>query len=102
VNVPLRQPRTGEEVNGPCIGSGLDRNVLGGWLERCGTDPLTGFYRDGGRSSGTSPAHHLRTTHDEDDPRLSCAEWQTARDAKRRRGARTSLTGAESVGSVSL
>jgi uncharacterized protein (DUF2237 family) len=24
-----------------------DRNVLGGTLELCGTDPLTGFYRDG-------------------------------------------------------
>jgi len=24
-----------------------DRNVLGGDLEPCGTDPLTGFYRDG-------------------------------------------------------
>ena len=25
----------------------VDRNVLGGELEPCGTDPLTGFYRDG-------------------------------------------------------
>ena len=24
-----------------------DRNVLGGELEPCGIDPLTGFYRDG-------------------------------------------------------
>ena len=24
-----------------------DRNVLGGELEQCGTDPVTGFYRDG-------------------------------------------------------
>ena len=24
-----------------------ERNVLGGALEQCGTDPLTGFYRDG-------------------------------------------------------
>ena len=24
-----------------------DRNVLGGELEPCGTDPMTGFYRDG-------------------------------------------------------
>ena len=24
-----------------------DRNVLGGELELCGTDPVTGFYRDG-------------------------------------------------------
>lgn len=26
---------------------GDDRNVLGGELEPCGTDPVTGFYRDG-------------------------------------------------------
>ena len=25
----------------------MERNVLGGPLERCSTDPLTGFYRDG-------------------------------------------------------
>jgi len=25
----------------------MERNVLGGPLELCGTDPLTGFYRDG-------------------------------------------------------
>lgn len=25
----------------------VDRNVLGGELEPCGSDPLTGFYRDG-------------------------------------------------------
>jgi uncharacterized protein len=24
-----------------------ERNVLGGELEPCGTDPVTGFYRDG-------------------------------------------------------
>ena len=29
-----------------------DRNVLGGELEPCGTDPLTGFYRDGRCSTG--------------------------------------------------
>jgi len=29
-----------------------DRNVLGGDLEPCGTDPLTGFYRDGCCSTG--------------------------------------------------
>lgn len=29
-----------------------DRNVLGGELEPCGTEPLTGFYRDGCCSSG--------------------------------------------------
>jgi len=30
----------------------IERNVLGGPLEPCGTDPLTGFYRDGCCSSG--------------------------------------------------
>ena len=29
-----------------------DRNVLGGRLEQCGTDPVTGFYRDGCCSTG--------------------------------------------------
>ncbi|MDX1890829.1 DUF2237 domain-containing protein [Mycolicibacterium sp. 050158] len=29
-----------------------DRNVLGGPLEDCGTDPLTGFHRDGCCSTG--------------------------------------------------
>ncbi len=30
----------------------VDRNVLGGDLEPCGRDPLTGFYRDGCCTSG--------------------------------------------------
>lgn len=29
-----------------------DRNVLGGPLQPCGTDPVTGFYRDGCCSTG--------------------------------------------------
>jgi hypothetical protein len=29
-----------------------ERNVLGGELEECGADPLTGFYRDGCCTSG--------------------------------------------------
>jgi uncharacterized protein len=29
-----------------------ERNVLGGALEPCGTEPLTGFYRDGSCASG--------------------------------------------------
>ena len=29
-----------------------DRNVLGGELESCGTDPLTGFFRDGCCTTG--------------------------------------------------
>ncbi|MDQ1664790.1 MAG: uncharacterized protein QOH75_821 [Actinomycetota bacterium] len=29
-----------------------DRNVLGGPLEPCGIDPMTGFYRDGACSTG--------------------------------------------------
>ena len=30
----------------------VERNVVGGELESCGTEPLTGFYRDGCCSSG--------------------------------------------------
>ena len=33
-----------------------DRNVLGGPLEPCGTDPVTGFYRDG--CCNTGPEDH--------------------------------------------
>lgn len=29
------------------------RNVLGGLLEECGTDPMTGFYRDGCCNTGS-------------------------------------------------
>ena len=29
-----------------------ERNVLGGELEPCGTDPLTGFYRNGDCACG--------------------------------------------------
>jgi uncharacterized protein (DUF2237 family) len=32
---------------GPADGPGGPLNVLGGPLEPCGTDPVTGFYRDG-------------------------------------------------------
>jgi uncharacterized protein (DUF2237 family) len=32
--------------------SGTELNVLGGPLEPCGTEPLTGFYRDGCCSTG--------------------------------------------------
>jgi uncharacterized protein (DUF2237 family) len=30
----------------------MERNVLGGELEPCGTDPITGFFRDGCCSTG--------------------------------------------------
>ena len=33
-------------------GAVADRNVLGGPLEPCGTEPMTGFYRDGCCSTG--------------------------------------------------
>jgi uncharacterized protein len=45
----------GRNATGPVIGdtdSVADRNVLGGALEPCGTDPVTGFYRDGCCASG--------------------------------------------------
>jgi uncharacterized protein (DUF2237 family) len=33
-----------------------ERNVLGGDLEPCGTDPMTGFFRDGGCRTGPQDA----------------------------------------------
>jgi uncharacterized protein (DUF2237 family) len=33
-----------------------ERNVLGGELEECGTDPMTGFFRDGCCSTGPEDA----------------------------------------------
>ena len=30
----------------------VERNVLGGWLQPCSTDPVTGFYRDGTCTAG--------------------------------------------------
>jgi uncharacterized protein len=35
-----------------------ERNVLGGELEPCGTDPVTGFYRDGCCRSGPEDRGH--------------------------------------------
>jgi uncharacterized protein (DUF2237 family) len=34
-------------------------NVLGGQLQSCGLDPVTGFYRTGDCASGPNPARHL-------------------------------------------
>lgn len=37
----------------------MERNVLGGPLEPCGSDPLTGFYRDGSCRTGPGdPGSH--------------------------------------------
>ena len=36
-----------------------ERNVLGGALEPCGLDPITGFYRDGHCTCGPMQARHL-------------------------------------------
>src|SRR5688572_16044864 len=51
--VPARSTRcaTGLPADAGCDGM-PDRNVLGGPLEECGTDPVTGFYRDGCCTSG--------------------------------------------------
>ncbi|GAB3202454.1 DUF2237 domain-containing protein [Geodermatophilus arenarius] len=35
---------------------GTERNVLGGPLDPCGTEPLTGFYRDGSCRTGPDDA----------------------------------------------
>src|SRR5690606_9690338 len=37
-------------------GTVTERNVIGGELEPCGTDPVTGFYRDGCCSTGPEDA----------------------------------------------
>jgi uncharacterized protein len=37
----------------------IERNVLGGELEPCGIDPITGFYRDGHCTCGPAEARHL-------------------------------------------
>jgi uncharacterized protein (DUF2237 family) len=36
----------------------MERNVLGGELEPCGTDPLTGYHRDGTCQCGEDPGLH--------------------------------------------
>ncbi|WP_344805749.1 DUF2237 family protein [Microlunatus ginsengisoli] len=36
-----------------------ERNVLGGELEPCGWDPVTGFYRDASCTCGPAVARHL-------------------------------------------
>jgi uncharacterized protein (DUF2237 family) len=36
-----------ESAPGAVPGAAPERNVLGGELEPCGTDPMTGFHRDG-------------------------------------------------------
>ena len=45
---PLRGTMTRVSAPDPTA----ERNVLGGALEPCGTEPMTGFYRDGCCSSG--------------------------------------------------
>ena len=36
-----------------------ERNVIGGSLEPCGSDPVTGYYRDGSCTCGPAGAVHL-------------------------------------------
>ena len=50
-DLPLRGCLRGGSCGADTAGMG-DRNVLGGELELCSTDPVTGFYRDGCCSSG--------------------------------------------------
>ena len=50
---PVEPGRARHDRRGPRDTSVMaDRNVLGGELEPCGTDPVTGFYRDGCCSTG--------------------------------------------------
>lgn len=48
----MRAAVTARSRNGTLFRVTNDRNVLGGPLEPCGSDPLTGFYRDGCCSTG--------------------------------------------------
>jgi uncharacterized protein (DUF2237 family) len=48
VSKPLTAPGMMQDMPDPTP----ERNVLGGPLEPCGTDPMTGFYRDGNCSCG--------------------------------------------------
>ncbi len=43
---------TGSNGNHRTNGHGEPKNVLGGFLEACSLDPLTGFYRNGGCDTG--------------------------------------------------
>lgn len=38
----------------------VDRNVIGGELEPCGADPVTGFYRDGAAAFVVLASTHER------------------------------------------
>ena len=64
---PARPDQLGSDLSGRVLGSGpllhtgavtdaeptpSERNVLGGDLEPCGADPITGFFRDGCCSTG--------------------------------------------------
>jgi len=42
----------GHKANGHAAGQAYARNVLGGRLEPCSVDPLTGFFRDGACNTG--------------------------------------------------
>jgi uncharacterized protein (DUF2237 family) len=41
----------------------MEQNVLGGELEPCGTDPMTGFFRDGCCSTGPEDSPHPAGSH---------------------------------------
>ena len=45
-----------ESTNGRHVEPATDRNVLGGALRACSTDPMTGFFRDGCCSTGPQDA----------------------------------------------
>lgn len=48
----MSQPPAGDAAQQPPV----ERNVLGGELEPCGTDPVTGFHRDGTCACGPEDA----------------------------------------------
>ena len=60
--IPRRAGRTGRaaedpaRLDNPCMSRVADINVVGGELQECSAEPLTGFYRDGCCATGPEDA----------------------------------------------
>ena len=73
-----------------------ERNVLGGPLEPCGTDPMTGFYRDGSCRCGTGgrrAARGLRGDDRRSSSSTSARSATTCRPPARSGGSRAAARG---------
>ena len=56
VGAPRRQPRPGAKRDNGIVEREPDRNVVGGELQECSAEPLTGFFRDGCCATGPEDA----------------------------------------------